>query len=303
MDSVKRELVKVTELALIGVLAGSFSAASNAGDDVDELRSIPPDSLVRIHNTRGELYVTGWDRDEARVEGELDDLAEGLQFEVDGDQVLIRVTMPDRDIDHGDGSDLAISLPAGVQLQIESVSSDIKLRGFTGAVAIRTVSGDVAADEIGALTHVNTMSGDITLSDGNGSVKVMTTSGDVDVSLSASDISVDSVSGDVDLELESFDSVKASTVSGELEIEGSLNLGGSIESRTVSGDIDLRLEEPVNANIDIRTGPGGEIDNELTDEEPRSLLPGSMELLTTMGDGSGSIRINTVSGEIRLDGH
>lgn len=294
--------MKITQLALIGVLAGSFSATGNAGEDVDELRTIPSDSSVRIHNTRGELYITGWDRDEAQVEGELDDLAEGLQFEVDGDQVLIRVIMPDRDINHGDGSDLVINLPAGVQLQVESVSSDIRLRGFTGAVAMRTVSGDVTAQEIGALTHVNTMSGDISLSDGSGSVKVMTTSGDVAISLSASDVSVETVSGDVELELESFDSVKASAVSGELEIEGNLNLGGSIESRTVSGDIDLRLADPVNANVDVRTGPGGEIDNELTDEEPRSMLPGSMELQTIMGDGSGSIRINTVSGEIRLDG-
>ena len=294
--------MKIIQLALIGILAASFAGTSNAGDEVDELRTIPSDSSVRIHNTRGELYITGWDRDEAQVEGELDDLAEGLQFEVDGDQVLIRVIMPDRDINHGDGSELVINLPAGVQLQVESVSSDIRLRGFTGAVAMRTVSGDVAAQEIGALTHVNTMSGDISLSDGSGSVKVMTTSGDVAISLSASDVSVETVSGDVDLELESFDSVKASAVSGELEIEGSLNLGGSIESRTVSGDVDLRLADPVNANVDVRTGPGGEIDNELTDEEPRSMLPGSMELQTIMGDGSGSIRINTVSGEIRLDG-
>ena len=36
------------------------------------------------------MEIVGWDRDEAYVSGELDDLSDGLRFEVDGDRTLIR---------------------------------------------------------------------------------------------------------------------------------------------------------------------------------------------------------------------
>ncbi len=292
--------MKSTSWVMICVIA-SLPGIVNAGDGVDETRSVSANSIVRIHCTRGELSIVGWDREEVHIEGELDDLASRLLFEVNGEETLIRVQMPDSDINRGDGSDLTISVPATVRLKLEAVSTDVAVRGMTGELAIRTVSGDVDAERVGAFTYVKTTSGDVNISEGSGMVKVVTTSGDTTLELDASEVSVDSVSGDMELVLEAFDSIMANAVSGELEIEGTMNPDGRIESSTVSGDIDLRLEEPVNANLDIRTGPGGEIDNELTDEEPTKLFPSGMELQTTIGDASGGIRVATVTGEIRLD--
>ncbi|MBQ60632.1 MAG: hypothetical protein CMQ19_01010 [Gammaproteobacteria bacterium] len=61
------------------------SIAAFAGDDVDKTLAVPSNGLVKIVNTRGEIEIIGWDKDEIHVAGELDDLAEELVFEVMAD--------------------------------------------------------------------------------------------------------------------------------------------------------------------------------------------------------------------------
>jgi DUF4097 and DUF4098 domain-containing protein YvlB len=148
---------------------------------------------------------------------------------------------------------------------------------------------------------INSVSGEVEVTDTSGKVKITTVSGDLRLELSSTEISVNTVSGEVDLELEAFDSLSASTVSGELDITGHLNDSGNISINSVSGDIDLRLSSPINARIDVNAGPGGDIDNGMTDDEPRDIFPAQMELKTSAGDASGSIRIRTVVGDINLE--
>jgi len=267
---------------------------------VEEIRQIDPNGIVHIRCTRGDLTIVGWDRSEAQVTGELDDLAQALQFRVEGEKTFIRVQMPGSDVNRGDGADLTIRLPAGVRVHVDTVSADVTLEGVVGPLAIRTVSGDVSATGTGELIHVSTTSGDIKIDDGSGRVKVTTTSGETFIRMAATDAQVDSVSGDIELELEAFDSVKTSTINADLEFEGSLKPYATIDSTSINGEMDLRLTRPVNAVIDIRTGPGGEIDNELSNAKARELASKAMVLETTLGDGSGTIRAVTVDGEIQL---
>jgi len=257
--------------------------------------------MVHVHCTRGELSIIGWDRSEAHVTGELDDLARGLQFEVQGDKTWIRVRMPDHNINRGDGADLVIHLPHTVHLQVEAVSADVTLENILGPLAVRTVSGDVRATGLGNRIRINTTSGDVDLEEGEGQVSVMTTSGDTTLKMAATHVWVDSVSGEIELELEGFDSVVANTVSADLELSGGLNPAGRIESKSVSSEVELRLTAPVNAELNIRTGPGGEIDNELSDDAPHRLENRGMALDATLGSGNGQINIITVSGEIQLE--
>lgn len=292
--------MKVKKLALIGALTVWLPGHVSADEEVDELRAIDAAGIVHVHCVRGELKVIGWDRPEARVSGRLDDLARDLQFETRDDHTLIRVRMPNSGVNRGDGSNLVIHLPRGVQLQVESVSADVTLESMNGPVAVRTVSGDVTATGLRDWIRVNTTSGDVELSEGSGGVSVSTTSGDTFVELAASNVRVESVSGDVELRLASFDSVATDTVSAELEIEGTLNPGGSIYSTSINSEVDIRLTTPINAVVDVQTGPGGDIDNDLSDQEPERLASRGLGLNAMLGDGSGSIRIVSVSGEVSL---
>ncbi|MEE8078317.1 MAG: DUF4097 family beta strand repeat-containing protein [Pseudomonadales bacterium] len=286
---------------IFAALLSLAAAPARAGDDVDERRDVSATGSVRIFNMRGGMEIVGWDRDEAYVTGELDDLSDGLRFEVDGDRTLIRVLMPEHHVHHGDGSALIIYLPRESSVQIGSVSADVNLMGIKGAISIRTMSGNVLAEDIGAATRIHTASGDVSLYEGSGRVKVVTISGEVALELAASDIAVDTMSGEIDLELEAFDTLVVSTTKGELEIEGTLNPAGRIEASTVKGDIELRLEDPINARIMVRTGRGGDIENDINDDEPVEIEWHIKRLETVAGDGSGEIHLTSVKGDIRLE--
>lgn len=291
--------------ALLAVQYCLLPGAAAAGERVDETREVNPQGLVRVHCTRGDLTIEGWDRDQIQVTGELDDLARDLVFEAADDQTLIRVRMPSSDVNRGDGSDLLIRLPHSAALQVDAVSADVDVRDVRGVLAIRTVSGDVAAKGVVDRIHVNTTSGDVDLRDGRGRVKIRTTSGDTEVDMATTDVQVDTVSGDIELKLDGFDSVVANTVSADLELAGRLNPGGKLEANSVSGEVELMLEPPIDALLDLRTGPGGEIVNGLSDDEPYRMENRGMRLDVALGDalgdGAGRIRVVTVNGEISLE--
>jgi hypothetical protein len=286
-------------VCLVWALAG----AGWAGEHVDQTLNVEPAGTVHIHCLRGELTIVGWDRPEVRVQGELDDLATGLRFETDGDRTMIRIVMPEHGVNRGDAADLTVNVPGGAHLRVDAVSAEVHLREVTGPVAIRTVSGDVSAEGLGDRVQINTTSGDIELSGGAGGeglVRIGTTSGDTRVRLHTLTLRLDSVSGDIEAELEAFDAIRASTVSGDFELAGELASGGSLEANSVNGDVELELAAPVNAAVEIRTGAGGDIDNDWTEDAPETLMTRGKTLRTTAGDGSGRVLVQSISGDIEL---
>jgi len=282
------------------VIAIALSRAVVAGDDVDRSIAVNPVGVVRIINPRGDIEVFGWGRSEVRVEGELDDLAKSLTFEVNGDDTLIQIGLPNRNVNWGDGSDLEVFVPAICKLKIEGVSVDIEVEGVTGPIAIRTASGDVTLQGIGSRTQINTVSGDVEVSEGGGLLKVVTTSGDLNAELTASHVSVNTMSGDVELQLGEFEMLSMNSVSGSLEAEGGVKSRGRVAAESVSGDIELRLREPINTRIDVKT-LSGDVDNDLTLDKPTKSLFNQLSLEATSGDGSAELRVRTVSGNVELE--
>jgi hypothetical protein len=70
----------------------------------------------------------------------------------------------------------------------------------------------------------------------------------------------------------------------------------------VSGDIVLKFKnKTVNARFDLDTGPGGDIENSITNDRPDSSFIGSEEISFTSGNGDGSVELNTMSGTIELN--
>ncbi len=283
-------------------LSAALVAASvvMAEEKVDKTLAVDPLGKVRIHNPRGDIEVEGWDRDEVRVQGDLDDLAQNLVFRVEGGVTFIRVELPRKNANWGDGSELDIRVPQTATVLVDGLSSDVDVRGVQGEIAIRTVSGDVDVDGIESRTRIKTVSGDVDVSNGAGALGVTTTSGNVDINVSASKVVVDSITGDVELELERIDRLIATSKTGALRLSGELNAGGQLVANTAGADINLELREPVNARIRAVAMGNGSIDNDLTDDRPRK-VEGLRVLTTVAGDGSGDVRLTTVNGAIEID--
>lgn len=293
--------MKLTLISLISfvVLAFTASLAVIATDSVDETKVAETDGRVLIHNVRGEIRVHGWDKSEVRVQGDLDDRTEEFIFEVNGPVTEIRVKIPSH-TRFGDGSDLDIYVPQQNKVKFNGVSTDLVISQIEGGVSIHSVSGEVVADNIKNHVEINTVSGEVQVLRSDGRLNIVSVSGNLDLDSKATEVNLNTVSGDVNADLEEFESLTSSTVSGEIEINGLLSPSGDISMASVSGDIQLMLDSPVDARISVKTGPGGDITNGLTDDDPVEMFPAQMKLQTTSGDGSGRIKISTVTGDVRL---
>lgn len=119
-------------------------------------------------------------------------------------------------------------------------------------------------------------------------------------------LTFDSVSGDLETDFLTADSAELTTVSGKIDLDGSFRqvTGGStsgevdltlrkcpdrIELNTVSGNVDLELPRNAGFTLDYSTVSG-----DLESDFP--LTAGG-----TCGDGSGSITINTTSGDLKIE--
>lgn len=312
-----KQIIKLlgVSLALLPVLALA------QGRQIDEKMTISADTRVIIDNMRGSVEISGWDEKQATVSGTLDKHAEDFTFELSGDTLTIKVEMPKRgSYNDNDGSELSIRLPHGVSLEVKGVSSDfdiarfeggarvktvsgdLDVRSVTGDVSLYSVSGDIFSRELGGTVELKTVSGDIDDADAtSGQVSYQAVSGDIKAFTRASKVQAETVSGDLNLNAGQVDSFKVNTVSGDMEARLELLPRAQVRASSVSGEISLVFGGTLNFEVDAEANAGGSIHNRLTDDKPQRPRFGPGESINfKIGDGSGAVRLTTVSGDINL---
>lgn len=123
-------------------------------------------------------------------------------------------------------------------------------------------------------------------------------SGDVRVAGAEGDVRVSSVSGSVRLDAPKASRVRASSVSGDVEVRiHALAGAGALSFTSVSGNVDVHLPAGVDADVTMRTVSGSmESDFPLT-------LNGRMSRRSfeaRIGKGGRELEVRTVSGDVRL---
>ena len=304
----------VTAIASASLL---FSLLSFAGERVDETLASDRVKAVTIENLSGKVTIIGWNEAKVTVKGELDEKAEKLIFEKSGSTINIKVELPNRESWNSKGSDLTIHMPADIRMSFEGVSSDVKLENLTGNVIVKTVSGNIKAQnladhielssvsgnvkarELSGKVNLATVSGDIDDKNSSGRLQLQAVSGEIDSDSQANEVFVNNVSGDTKLKLATIDELNISTVSGDTEVELSLQQNGVIKVSSVSGEVELDFQEEVAADFQLKANAGGDLINKLTSQKAERAKYGpSTKLYFQTGDASGSVRVNTVSGDV-----
>jgi DUF4097 and DUF4098 domain-containing protein YvlB len=258
----------------LGILTVALVAATGlalAERSVEETRPASPDGIVEIETISGTIVLIGWDRDEVRVTGTLGEGIDRVDISGDRDRISIEVEYLDHDHDRGHrrhysygGADLEIHVPRDNQVEVETVSADIRASDHSGELELESVSGRIR------------------------------------IQGSPREVEAATVSGEIEVATDKLRSGDFQTVSGSIDVNADLASGGDFDFEAVSGDIVLRVPAGVSASFDISSFSGS-IQNDFghKPEKTSQYLP-STELSFSVGGGGARVSIETLSGRVRV---
>ncbi len=221
----------------------------------------------------------------------------------------------------GDGSgleaaaDLIVSIPAG---------KTVALNLGVGSVNVSNVDGNISVDADGADVTTENTKGSLSLDTGSGGAKITNAEGDLTIDSGSGEVTIskvkgsilklDSGSGDIRADAIAVDKADLDSGSGQVTINGlgarqialdsgsgdvDIGLTGDVDRLVIdsgSGTVTLRIPSTLGAELDIDAGSGGvkaDMAIQVTHYE-------SDHLVGKIGDGKGSIKIDSGSGEVRL---
>ena len=254
--------------SLCALLALSLSAHASdhrgaLTEEFHQTYAITSDGRIELDNINGPVHITGWDRNEVKVDAvKYADTKERLdeaKIEIDSgkDSLSIRTKYPDHNNNWNWGShnnpasvEYTVTVPRAARLD------EIKL--INGALDITGVSGEVRASCINGRLEAHDLSGRAKLSTINGRLDARF------AQLSGQDVDLNSVNGGLELTIPSDSNaeVEASTVSGGISNDFGLRVnhhrfvGHDLRGDIGKGGSHIRLSD-VNGRIEIRHAQDG----------------------------------------------
>ncbi len=272
-----------------------------AGTPINQRAAAEPAGQVEISNVSGSVVVTGWDRAEVEVTGELGEGTERLEFSRSGKLTRVKVILPSRS-SRVESTDLVVKVPAASSIAVNTVSADLTVRGLRGSQRLQSVSGDVETEAAAEDVECKTVSGNVRVvgSGQRGLLTVTTVSGDASVTRVAGEVNGNTVSGNFTVSLGEATRSRLRSTSGDLGVRGRLATDARLDFESISGNVRLDLDGPVSAEFDVSSF-NGDIRNCFGPKPVRTseYAPGS-ELRFREGQGGARVRIKTLNGDISV---
>jgi len=303
-----------TVLRVAMLLALAFPVASATAqkkrhyteDDRDPSRGVDTTlafdrrGVVNVSIPSGEIIVTGWDKDQVRVNASSEDA--GVRVSASSYRITIELASARRSGD----AHIEVTVPQGVRVSARTQNGDVSVHGTKGAVEIVTQNGDIGVEDAAERVDVSSLSGDISVSGVNGDVEAKSTSGDVTVSgvRGGGDIQIETVSGEINVQDAAAKVFRGHSVSGDVTYDGTIDPQGRYELSAHSGEIRLGVPKELGAQISVSTWSGT-----IESDFPIQLQPGEHGIGSSsakrfnfqVGNGSARITLESFSGDITIN--
>jgi Toastrack DUF4097 len=207
----------------------------------------------------------------------------------------------DRHNEGGVSVSYRVKLPKSAEVELQSVSGTITLRGVDGEATAQSVSGEVSVSDVAALSRAKSVSGDVEVSKARSAreMEIESVSGSVTAdSVDAEELTVSSVSGDVSVTGVSSRRASLESVSGNIRYTGRIASGGHYEFQSHSGDVVITIGDEVGFQLEASTF-SGDIDSELPLKTTSADSKGR-NVRGVVGDGSAFIEATTFSGDVEI---
>ncbi|UKY52644.1 DUF4097 family beta strand repeat-containing protein [Streptomyces inhibens] len=178
------------------------------------------------------------------------------------------------------GAVVSVTVPADTRVEVGVVGASAVVSGITGRTDVRGVSGDSTLVGLAGAVRADTVSGDVEVQALTGALRFNSVSGDLTV--------IDGAGG----------AVHADSVSGNMVLDLDPAQGADIHLTTVSGEVAIRLPDPTDATVDANTTTGT-VANAF-DALRVSGQWGAKKITGSLGAGTGTLKVTTVSGGLAL---
>ncbi|OOG37380.1 DUF4097 family beta strand repeat-containing protein [Rhodanobacter sp. C05] len=261
---------------------------------------------ISVSNVAGSVTVIAWDRNEVEVRGQLGDGTKPLAITGTSSNLAIKVE-PQGSSGlfnwSGDSrmgsSTLELHVPKAASLDVGVVSAPLVIDGIEGgSIAVNTVSGRTRINARAPTLKVESVSGNIELAGHADKADLQTVSGDILAPALGSDAKLQTISGRIQADGGPWKSLTLSTVSGSVQLGGALAAGGKLGIDSMSGDVQLQLPAATSGRLHASSFSGDLRSDFGTPQKPEH-GPGS-SLDARLGDGQGTINVETFSGDLRI---
>ena len=259
-----------------------MTASTNAASQLEH--QIGAAGRFAIQLPSGSVTIHGTDGDVARVR-DLTGRALGERFEITTGEGSLEISARQRfgfSIaigSHGFGDhspELAIEVPRGANVSIDTASADVVGRGLVGPKHFHTASGDLTLEEITGELEIEAVSGDTRIG-ADGSLQVRARS----------------ISGDFRLRAPKVDRFEMSTTSGDIQLDAEMDGSGPYAIKSISGDVRLVIRAGIQVEAQTITG-------DLSSAIPHKTetLPGKKLLI--VGRPVATLTFKSVSGDLEI---
>jgi DUF4097 and DUF4098 domain-containing protein YvlB len=308
-----RLLVFSIWIALTGASVVAAEAIQNrtidAGSEekaLNESWNVANDARITIENVRGNVLVTGWDKPQVELHG---NLGAGSKLLVSGDlgHLALKVDSADEGWfgKHGpkDDSELMLHVPRGSALEVQVVSADASVTDMAGkSIEVHGVSGTLGVRSAAPEVDVESVSGDVSFAapkvNPDGRAHLQTVSGNIDAKNLGGRVKLETVSGDIGLDDATVRELETGTVSGDVRLHVTPAAHARLHLESMSGDVRLYVPENISAHVDASTF-SGDIHSDFGKARTKDHGPGS-SLDAKIGDGDGEIDMQSFSGSLEL---
>ncbi|MFJ9467151.1 DUF4097 family beta strand repeat-containing protein [Streptomyces caniferus] len=175
---------------------------------------------------------------------------------------------------------VSVTVPAATRVEVGVVGARAVVSGISGRTDVRGVSGDSTFVGLTGGVRADTVSGDVEVQSVTGALRFHSVSGDLTV--------LDGAGG----------AVHAESVSGDMVLDLDPAKGADITLTTVSGEVAIRLPDPADATVEAST-TSGTVSNAFDDLRVSGQW-GTKRITGSLGAGTGTLKVTTVSGALAL---
>ncbi|RLD14998.1 MAG: hypothetical protein DRI28_01980 [Caldiserica bacterium] len=294
-------LRKLDELVKMGKLTEEeknemLKEILSEGDDESSMDALKGKyKRISINIERQDLEIEGSDIDNVQIEEGMDT----VNIEEKDDELKIMSKLKVKLLPHFNFNRLISTIPAlkikvpkEIDINIHTISGDVKVKGIKGKLSLKSLSGDTEIEEFEGGIELDSASGDLRLIRVKGDVNFHLKSGDVNIRECEIEGSLKTYSGDVHIEKSLIKGLEFNIFSGDIKMRDAL-IEGDVKGKSHHGDVDLSINSD-NLSISLKTKRG---DVKILKDGVREKISDEKIII---GEGRNKIDLVSLSGDVKV---